>query len=73
MLQAIYQALYMAAVMGWKMLWALILGFAISGVIQALVSRKQMAKLLPDAHFSTVVKTTGLGAASSSCSYTAPP
>ena len=71
MLQAIAEALYMAAVMGWKMLWALILGFAISGVIQAVVSRKQMAKLLPDAHVGAIVKATGLGAASSSCSYAA--
>ena len=71
MLQAIVRALHMAAVMGWKMLWALILGFAVSGVIQAAVSRKEMAKLLPDDHAGTIARATGLGAASSSCSYAA--
>ena len=71
MLLAIARALYMAAAMGWKMLWALILGFIVSGVIQAVVSRKQMAKLLPNARPATILKATGLGAASSSCSYAA--
>lgn len=71
MLQAMAHALYTAALMGWKMLWALILGFAVSGVIQAVVSRKEMAKLLPDDHAGTIVRATGLGAASSSCSYAA--
>ena len=70
-LQAIGRALYMAAAMGWKMLWALILGFVVSGVIQAVVSRKEMARLLPDARAGTIIKATGLGAASSSCSYAA--
>ncbi len=69
--QAITQALYMAAAMGWRMLWALILGFAVSGVIQAVVSRKEMGRLLPDARVATIVKAAGLGAASSSCSYAA--
>lgn len=71
MLHAIGTAIYMAAAMGWKMLWALILGFAISGAIQAVVSRKEMAKLLPDARSGTILKAAGLGAASSSCSYAA--
>ena len=71
MLMAIGRALYMAAAMGWKMLWALILGFIVSGVIQAVVSRKEMAKLLPDARAGAILKATGLGAASSSCSYAA--
>ena len=71
MLLAVVHALHMAALMGWKMLWALILGFAVSGVIQAVVSRKEMAKLLPDDHLGTIARATGLGAASSSCSYAA--
>lgn len=71
MLQAAAEALHMAADMGWKTLWALILGFAVSGVIQAVVSRKEMAKLLPDDHAGTILRATGLGAASSSCSYAA--
>lgn len=61
----------MAALMGWQMLWPLILGFSLSGVIQALVSKKRMSELLPDASFATLAKACGLGAASSSCSYAA--
>ena len=71
MLTAIGRALHMAALMGWKMLWALVLGFAVSGVIQALVSKREMARLLPDDHAATIAKATALGAASSSCSYAA--
>ena len=71
MLQAVAHALYMAALMGWKMLWALILGFAVSGVVQAVVSRKEMARLLPDNHAATIARAAGMGAASSSCSYAA--
>ena len=40
-------------------------------MIQAVVSRKEMAKLLPDDHAGTIARATGLGAASSSCSYAA--
>ena len=70
LLQAIGRALSMAAALGWKMLWALILGFAVSGVIQAVISRK-MGRLLPDARAGTIVKAAALGAAASSCSYAA--
>ncbi|WP_454887183.1 permease [Sphingomonas oryzagri] len=61
----------MTALMGWGILWALVFGFLISGVIQAVVSHKEMAKLLPDDHASTILKASALGAASSSCSYAA--
>jgi uncharacterized membrane protein YraQ (UPF0718 family) len=61
----------MAALMGWEMLWALILGFCISGAIQAVVSHKQMARLLPDARWPSILRASALGAASSSCSYAA--
>lgn len=70
-LDEVEKALFMAAAMGWKMLWALILGFAVSGVIQAVVSRKEMAKLLPDNGTASILRATGLGAAASSCSYAA--
>ena len=65
------KALIMAAAMGWQMLWALVLGFLISGAIQAAVSHKDMAELLPDDRWPSIVKASGLGAASSSCSYAA--
>jgi uncharacterized membrane protein YraQ (UPF0718 family) len=68
---ALLNALVMAAAMGWQMLWALILGFFVSGVIQAVISHKEMASLLPDDSAKSVLKATGLGAASSSCSYAA--
>lgn len=40
-------ALPMAFAMGWEILWALILGFTLSGVVQAVVTKGKMARLLP--------------------------
>ena len=57
--------------MTWEILWALILGFAISGAIQAVVSKREMARLLPDDSPRSIAVACGLGAASSSCSYAA--
>jgi uncharacterized membrane protein YraQ (UPF0718 family) len=65
------RALQMAAVMGWQMLWALILGFGLSAVVQATVSREKVAKLMPDGSPRSIAIASGLGAASSSCSYAA--
>jgi hypothetical protein len=45
---ALFTALYMAFAMGWEILWPLILGFALSGVIQAVVTKAEMSRLLPD-------------------------
>ena len=70
-LHPIYHALSLSFAMGWEILWPLILGFGLSGVIQAVVSHKQMSKLLPDNKPKTLAIATGLGAASSSCSYAA--
>jgi uncharacterized membrane protein YraQ (UPF0718 family) len=61
----------MAFAMGWEILWALILGFTISGVIQAVVTKGEMGRLLPDASPRSIVIASGLGAANSSCSYAA--
>lgn len=71
MLQALGHALIMALTMGWEILWALILGFGISAVIQAVVSKQEMLRLLPDDSPRTVTIACALGAASSSCSYAA--
>jgi uncharacterized membrane protein YraQ (UPF0718 family) len=65
------RALQMGAMMGWQMLWALILGFGLSAVVQATVSREKVAKLMPDGGARSIVIASGLGAASSSCSYAA--
>jgi uncharacterized membrane protein YraQ (UPF0718 family) len=70
-IHAILHALSTSFAMGWEILWPLILGFALSGAIQAVVSKKQMSKLLPDDKPKTLAIASGLGAASSSCSYAA--
>jgi len=61
----------MAFAMGWEILWPLILGFALSGVVQAVVSHREMARLLPDDRPRSIATALALGAASSSCSYAA--
>src|SRR6201997_4154641 len=65
----LWRALSFAFGMTWEILWALILGFALSGVVQAVVSKREMRRLLPDDSPRTLAVATGLGAASSSCSY----
>lgn len=70
-LQSVWDSVSMAFAMGWEILWALILGFLLSGAIQAVVSKKQMTKLLPDDSPKSLAIATGLGATSSSCSYAA--
>jgi uncharacterized membrane protein YraQ (UPF0718 family) len=67
----LWQAVSFAFGMFWEILWALILGFALSGVVQAVVSKQEMRRLLPDDSPKTLAIATGLGAASSSCSYAA--
>jgi uncharacterized protein len=64
-------ALSLAFAMFWEILWALILGFALSGVVQAVVSKGEMSRLLPDDAPRSLCIASGLGAASSSCSYAA--
>jgi uncharacterized protein len=64
-----WRALSFAFGMTWEVLWALILGFGLSGVVQAVVSKREMRRLLPDDSPRTLAVATGLGAASSSCSY----
>jgi hypothetical protein len=57
--------------MFWEILWALILGFAISAAVQAVVSKAEMRRLLPDDSPRSLGIACGLGAATSSCSYAA--
>jgi uncharacterized protein len=71
MTEQILRALGMAFAMGWQILWPLMLGFTLSGVVQAVVSHQEMARLLPDDRPATIAKALALGAASSSCSYAA--
>ncbi|GLY42733.1 membrane protein [Amycolatopsis sp. NBRC 101858] len=68
---AIGRALGMAGSMLWEILWALILGFALSAVVQAVVRKSTIVRLLGDDRPRTLAVASGLGAASSSCSYAA--
>jgi uncharacterized membrane protein YraQ (UPF0718 family) len=70
-MSAIGDALRFAFGMTWEILWALILGFALSAVVQAVVSKRQIQRLLPDASPRSLAVAAALGAASSSCSYAA--
>src|SRR5438045_7323130 len=64
-------ALSFAFGMFWEILWALILGFALSAVVQAMVAKGEMRRLLPDDAPRSIALASGLGVASSSCSYAA--
>jgi uncharacterized membrane protein YraQ (UPF0718 family)/YHS domain-containing protein len=60
-----------AGLMAYEVWWALVLGFAISAIVQAWVPRHRIERALSGSGFGPVSKATGLGAASSSCSYAA--
>ena len=62
-------ALVMAAAMLWDVGWSLVLGFVLSGLIQALVSPQRMREALGRDGFRQIALATAYGAASSSCSY----
>jgi uncharacterized membrane protein YraQ (UPF0718 family) len=70
-MRAVLHALAITGSMTWQITWALILGFALSAVIQAVVRRSTVVRLLGDSRPRTLVLAAGLGAASSSCSYAA--
>ncbi|MBC5824420.1 MAG: permease [Candidatus Eremiobacteraeota bacterium] len=67
----VWDALVMAAAMAWQVGWSLVLGFTLSGIIQAVVSKERMRRQLGRSGFREVALATGYGAASSSCSYAA--
>src|SRR5438477_1328560 len=69
--QSIGQALFMSFSMFWEILWPLILGFTLSGIVQALVSHQAMAKTLGCDGPKCLTFATLFGIASSSCSYAA--
>ena len=51
--------------------WALILGFTLSGAVQAFASRNKMKEQLGDDSFKSIFKASFFGIISSSCSYSA--
>ena len=57
--------------MAYEVWWALVLGFAISAIVQAWVPREKVESALAGSGLGPLAKATGLGAASSSCSYAA--
>jgi len=68
-LHELWRALSFAFGMTWEILWALVLGFALSAVVQAVVAKRDLQRLLPDSSPRTLVVASALGTASSSCSY----
>jgi uncharacterized membrane protein YraQ (UPF0718 family) len=70
-LDAIGHALAVAGSMTWEITWSLILGFTLSAVVQAVVRRETITRRLGSDRPGTLALATGLGAASSSCSYAA--
>jgi len=63
------EALMLAAGMAWQVGWSLVLGFALSGVVQAVVSKERMQQVLGRDGVREIALATGFGAVSSSCSY----
>ena len=70
-MHAIAHALSITGSMTWEITWALILGFALSAVVQAVVHRSAVVRALGDDRPRTLAVASGLGIASSSCSYAA--
>ncbi|WP_405911024.1 permease [Streptomyces sp. NBC_00828] len=70
-MQAVLHALSITGSMTWEITWALILGFGLSALVQAVVRKATIVRLLGDDRPRTLALAAGLGAASSSCSYAA--
>jgi uncharacterized membrane protein YraQ (UPF0718 family) len=70
-LGGIWHGLDAAFFMFWATLWALMLGFTLSGAVQAFVSRAEMRRSLGDHRPVTLAKSSFFGIISSSCSYAA--
>ncbi len=71
MLNVVWHGVRDALLMAWEVWWALVLGFAISAIVQAWVPRERIEHALGGEDARPVAVATGLGAASSSCSYAA--
>lgn len=67
--RSLTDALIMAGDMFWEVFWPLVLGFALSGVVQAVVSHRSMGRLLGDDSPRALGFASVFGMASSSCSY----
>src|SRR5437763_14334636 len=65
------ESLREAFFMFWETLWALVLGFGLSGAVQAFVSKEQMQRVMGDHRPRAATRATFFGIVSSSCSYAA--
>ena len=65
----LWRAISFTLGMTWEILWALVLGFLLSAIVQALVPKERVERLLPDDSPRSLATATALGVASSSCSY----
>jgi uncharacterized membrane protein YraQ (UPF0718 family)/YHS domain-containing protein len=70
-LDKVAEGLSNAFLMAYEVWWALVLGFLISAIVQAWVPRERVERGLAGDGLGPVARATGLGAASSSCSYAA--
>ena len=70
-MSSLFDALREAFFMFWETLWALILGFTLSGAVQAFVSKQRMQRVMGDHRPASVARASGFGMVSSSCSYAA--
>jgi hypothetical protein len=70
-LHVLWHGIRDALLMGWEVWWALALGFFISAIVQSWVPRARIESALSGSGARPVALATGLGAASSSCSYAA--
>ena len=71
LLLPILDSLKMAFFMFWETLWALVLGFALSGAVQAFVSRRELERTMGSHGLLSIGRATFFGMVSSSCSYAA--
>jgi len=70
-LEKLWQGVVQSFLMAYEVWWALVIGFAISGIVQAWVPRERIEGAMAGTGFAPIARATGLGAASSSCSYAA--
>ncbi len=67
----IWHGLKDSFLMAWEVWWALVFGFFISAIVQAWVPRERVEGAMSGGGPKPIAWATGLGAASSSCSYAA--
>ena len=70
-LHVLWHGLRDGLLMGWQVWWALAFGFFVSAVVQAWIPRERIESSLGGDGLAPIARATGLGAASSSCSYAA--